>query len=290
MRTKDINTILENTISDEIKKAILSESKDYYHVMSDNQPIETFESHEEAKKFVDKHTGKNLIIDKKKYGSYDEMIDALDEMSENINENKNIKKMRKNIKEEMSSFDEEWMAKDTYDEEYSEMSPHDKFMGHQSGDEEMSEMDGIDFDTDKSMDSSSGDVKTLIDKYLTNEPEEDLSEDGMCMECGDKSMEEDESVYDEMSQYDEEESMYDEESMYEGQGMCNECGSMLNEEGMCMECGMKLNETKSKKIRLKESELVSIIKKMVMETIPGLTVTNKSREGSKKIVTNIMEK
>jgi hypothetical protein len=78
------------------------------------------------------------------------------------------------------------------------------------------------------------------------------------------------------------EETFDEEYMHEGEGMCMECGSMLNEEGMCMECGVNMNESKRKKIKLKESELVSLIKKMVMESVPGLAVTNKSREGSKK--------
>lgn len=356
MKTKDINTILENTISSEIRKAILQESKDYYHVMDNNQPIETFETYDEAKKFVDTHTGKELIIDKKKYGSYDEMIDDLDEMSEDINENIKTKKMKKNLKENMSEFDEDWTESEMYEDDSLEMSPHDKFMGQEPDYSEMSEMDVMDFDTEEEPTQSSPNVETLIDKYLVNEPEEDLSEEGMCMECGDNYMEEisedwgssdinqmNQSIHKELgnpdrmpSPFDErfndvvesavdfywsdweeyetdreslvlkakkdylrrmfseeynnlmkmfepaEESDIDESDTYEGAGMCSECGSMLNEEGMCMECGMKLNESKKRKLRLKESELVSIIKQMVMETIPGLTVTNKSREGSKK--------
>jgi hypothetical protein len=45
---------------------------------------------------------------------------------------------------------------------------------------------------------------------------------------------------------------------------CNECGGELNEEGMCNECGSgTMKESKKVKLRLTESELVSMIKKMV---------------------------
>jgi len=361
MRTKDINIILENTISNEIKKAILQETKDYYHVMDGNLPIETFESYDEAKKYIDKQTGKELIIDKKKYGSYDEMIDTLDEMSEEINENKSINKMKRKLKEGMYQFDDTSMDENWDESEMSEMSPHERFTSGQSNYDEMTEED-VDYQPNKSSDKY---VETLYDKYLNDEPDEDLSEEGMCMECGDKSMEEEDDIqmedvmdYDSsgksysdyvgsgpssdeeewfnetydviikqlgreptwheahkiggtldmaynnekqpeeaahmvLSKYfdtnvDDSESpedldeTYDEGYMYEEKDMCMECGSMLNEEGMCMECSGSMRESKKRKIRLRESELVNLIKKMVNETIPGLTMANKSKEGSKK--------
>jgi hypothetical protein len=73
------------------------------------------------------------------------------------------------------------------------------------------------------------------------------------------------------------------------EGMCNECGSPMNEEGMCNECGTGMYESKKPVLRLNESELVSLIKKMVVNTkknlseaIPGLEVTKKAQSGSKK--------
>lgn len=68
----------------------------------------------------------------------------------------------------------------------------------------------------------------------------------------------------------------------EGESMCNECGGELNEEGMCNECGMSMNESTKKTLRLSESELVSLISKMVSESVPGLEVTKKAQSGSKK--------
>jgi len=81
-------------------------------------------------------------------------------------------------------------------------------------------------------------------------------------------------------------------SMYEDDGMCSECGSELNEEGTCNECGgLMMQETKRKKVRLKESELIRLINKMVTEAmkgepglpgIPGVTVTKRAQDSSKK--------
>jgi hypothetical protein len=68
----------------------------------------------------------------------------------------------------------------------------------------------------------------------------------------------------------------DEEKM----GMCEECGGELME-GECMECGY-IRESKKKTLRLTENELVSLINKMVKESIPGLEVTKKAQSGSDK--------
>ena len=99
--------------------------------------------------------------------------------------------------------------------------------------------------------------------------EEGIDEETECYECGQK-----------------------EKSMYEDEGMCSECGGELNEEGSCDECsGLMMQETKRKKIRLKESELINLIGKMVTEAmkgepglpgIPGVTVTKMAQNSSKK--------
>lgn len=367
MKIKQLDIILENSLKEEVKNTLLNETKEYYHVMLKNKPIDTFETEEDAKDYVEKSKDKKeLLIDKKRYNSYDDMIDTLDDMSEEINENENKINMKRNLKEDIDKFemdyndlpmDEEWSESEMY-EDIDEMSPHDKFMGQQS--EEM-------YETDETNEDDL--ITTLIDKYLDKEPEAEMSEDDMCMECGDKYMEEEDDLqmeddmdydasgksysdyagdgpsaneekwYDEtyneiikhlgrepswhesskisemlgnsyadekepketaqmvLSQYFDIESddsdedydlpadldeTFDEEYMHEGEGMCNECGSMLNEEGMCMECGGSMKESKKRKIRLKESELIDLIKKMVNESIPGLTIANKSKEGSKK--------
>lgn len=73
-----------------------------------------------------------------------------------------------------------------------------------------------------------------------------------------------------------------EKDMNEGKGMCTECGSMLNEEGMCLECGGgKMYESKKKiKIRVNESELMEMISKIVMESVPGLEAVKKAHNAA----------
>jgi hypothetical protein len=51
---------------------------------------------------------------------------------------------------------------------------------------------------------------------------------------------------------------------------------------MCSECGSGMYESKRKTIRLKESELVKLITKMVNESIPGLEAAKKSHTESGK--------
>ena len=72
-------------------------------------------------------------------------------------------------------------------------------------------------------------------------------------------------------------------SVEEGTKMCNECGSMLSEEGVCNECGSgMMQESKTKKLRLTEKELVKLITKMVNESIPGLKAYEAAHSGSGK--------
>ena len=73
----------------------------------------------------------------------------------------------------------------------------------------------------------------------------------------------------------------DEEDMNENKSMCSECGGMLNEEGSCNECSGGMYESNKRTLRLTESELVSLISRMV-ESVPGVDVTKRAQKGSKK--------
>jgi hypothetical protein len=66
-----------------------------------------------------------------------------------------------------------------------------------------------------------------------------------------------------------------------------ECGGMMNEEGMCSECGSKwmgeeINESNKRILRLTESEMVNMMSRMVLESVPGIDVTKRAQKGSKK--------
>jgi hypothetical protein len=68
--------------------------------------------------------------------------------------------------------------------------------------------------------------------------------------------------------------------MSEENEMCEGCGSEMKE-GVCVECGKKITETKKKTLKLKESQLVDMIKKMVAESVPGLTITKAAQSKTK---------
>ena len=71
------------------------------------------------------------------------------------------------------------------------------------------------------------------------------------------------------------------DEMNENKGMCSECGGMMNEGGMCNECGGTMYESKKRTLKLTESELVSLISRMV-ESVPGVAITKRAQKGSKK--------
>jgi hypothetical protein len=105
MKTKEFNEIVENIISSEIRKTILEQveegKKEVYHIKCNGQPIDTYDSNEEAQEHLDKYKkdypGKQFIIEKGIYESDNDMIDKLDQMGEEIEEN-NTQDMKEPIK------------------------------------------------------------------------------------------------------------------------------------------------------------------------------------------------
>ena len=100
MKSNELNNIITKVLEEEVKNAILSESKKekkvVYHVTCEGEPLATFNSLDEAKKWCEenKHSKelkgkKKLLIDKKTYESYDHMIDTLDEMGKQLEEKEN---------------------------------------------------------------------------------------------------------------------------------------------------------------------------------------------------------
>jgi hypothetical protein len=107
MENKFLNEMVSKIISTEVRKAIIKESQEayeVYHVMCDNEPIETSKSEQGANEIVDRlkkeHPGKQFIIEKKKYKSHDDMLDKLDELGESLeeNENTNMKEIKESKK------------------------------------------------------------------------------------------------------------------------------------------------------------------------------------------------
>jgi hypothetical protein len=275
----NISNIIEESLFNEVKRAIINENKDskeMFQITCEGEPVESFESEEIAMKHLDiykkKHPKKEFIIEKVKYGSPNEMIDKLDQMGEELEKNKETNKMKKTT---VSGMAEAILsAKDKGLKEF-------KFNGK---------------------------------KYNVDESWSELEEKEMCEGgCGQGYMEEESDVEesnafvlaaDAAKDSGKEEFEFPKGSgkmhkvtikkdieVNEGKKTCSECGGMMNEEGICEGgCGSgRMEESKKTKLRLTESELVSLIKKMVVnskknlsEAIPGIEVTKKAQSGTKK--------
>ena len=105
MKISEINQIIDNVVSEEVRRAILKESKEnkkeVYHIKCEGIPLATFESEAEAEEnlpqYKAKHKGE-LIIEKGIYESQDDMLDKLDEMNDQLEETDNMKNTEMNEK------------------------------------------------------------------------------------------------------------------------------------------------------------------------------------------------
>jgi len=96
MNLSDINSLIESIAKDEVKKTILSESenskKEVYHIKLKGEPIDTFKSKEEAEEALQKYQIKEkgeLIIEPEVYESYVDMIEKMDQMGQELEEKEN---------------------------------------------------------------------------------------------------------------------------------------------------------------------------------------------------------
>ena len=285
----DIQNIINETLMDEVRRTILEEkegsgSNEVYHITCEGNPVDSFESEEDAYKhldiYKDKHPEKEFIIEKQKYNSHSDMIDKLDEMGETfeVKETKTMEKKSikvKNIAQAILDAKERGLSEikvggETYNVEESYKQLEEEEMCSECGDgpmyEELTGNQG-ELDTDDDCDIEADDLADL-----RAGKKEDVNEG-------------------------------------EGHGECNECGSPMNEEGHCDECAMmnemddetvvtsfddlgegndeevitsldQLSETKKIKLRLSENELVSLISRMVSEAVPGLDITKRVQKTS----------
>jgi hypothetical protein len=254
----DLNNINEN------------KSKEVYHITCEGEPIDTFESKEIAMKHLDiykkKHPEKEFLIEKKKYESSSEMIEKLSEMGNNeINENKKMKKIK------VSSLAEAaYMAKQKKSDKF-------KFNGQEYNlNEYWKILEEEESQCDECKQSSNENVEESNSFVLAADAARDAGKKEFEFPKGSGKMHK--------------VTLKKDIEVNEEKRSCNECGGGLNEEGMCNECGSgTMKESKKIKLRLTESELISMIKKMVekskskiVESVPGLAVTNKVKSLSKK--------
>lgn len=211
MTERELNFLLENEVSNKIKKYIF-ESKDVYHITSKGEPVQTCETEDEANKEIKnlkkKYPDKQFLIDKVTYESHDDMIEKLDEMGEKLDK----KEMKENKKKECVECSSQM---------------NEKLVGKQKK-----------IDKNKNGKIDSEDFKMLRTKKSLKEKED-------CYECSTKG------------------------DMSENK-TCPTCGKKMKK-GVCNEC----NSTS-----MTESQLFNLVKRVVMESVPGLEVYKKSHRGS----------
>lgn len=315
MKLTELNKLIESTIQSEIKNRIINENtvskKEVFHIKCEGEPVATFDTMEEANeelpKYKKSNPDKELIIEPGVYESHGDMIDKLDEMGEKL-EQQESNNMENQQPMEGNSFikamlDAKEKGEETFThddkthnvEECWKKLEEEESIGEEEetceecGDQSMKEGE------DDFLDSAYEDRTYIEDEPSMYDDMEDNKDDfeddgtcGMCNGTGVGGTPDQECPACNGSGYvnrkEEDDSDYTgENEMYEDKKMCSECGTMLNEQGMCSECGSGyMKESKKKVLRLKESELVKLISKMVSESIPGLEVTKKAQSGTKK--------
>lgn len=251
MKVSELRQIIENIVTDEVKKTIISESevgnKEVYHIKCEGIPLGTYESQEDAEndmeKFKKENPGKELIIEKGVYESHEDMLDKLDEMNDQLEETDNMENTQPMEGNEFSGALK--AAKDAGEKSFS--------------------VDGKEYDVEecwskqmeeelvggqKKLDKNhNGKIDGQDFKILKGQKSDTTEEEEECEECWNSEMKE---------------------------GTCEKCGKEL------CECGGMMNESKKKTLRLKESELVALIGRMVNESIPGLDAAKKAHVESGK--------
>jgi hypothetical protein len=329
MNLSEINNIINDVISEEIRKTIIMEStgKEVYHIKCDGEPIATFDSEEEAQEALPDYKAKNtgeLIIEKGMYESYEDMIDKLDEMGEKLEETDEINEFSGNqeepyegmgdVVEELKEKAQQLFEKGAIDdqelyeieniidnniEEYwdasmdggidvknmfiqivKDVAPHliRKKKKENTNMENQEPIDEKLVGKQKNIDKNDNGKIDSEDFKMLNKEEEECDE---CGEMNEDDMEGMDSFGDDYENLPDGESPEDE--VNEEPKMCSECGGMMNEEGACNECGgAGMYESKKKTLRLKESEMLDMIQRIVKESVPGITVTKKAQTQSKK--------
>jgi len=247
MKVSELNNIIENILSEEVKRAILNESKgeskEVFHIICDGEPYMNCDTQNEAEEHLDKlkkeHPGKQFIIEKTMYESHEDMLHKLDEMGEQLEE-----------KENTNMENQEPMEGNAFGQ---------AVLNAKEKGEKTFEFDGEQHDVEECW-------KQLEEEEMVGTMEEEEEEE--CKECG-QPMEEEGVDFEKILRGKKTE-------VAEEKTTCEKCGKEI------CECGGGMYESKKKTIRLTETELTNLIAKMVSESIPGLEATKKSHTESGK--------
>lgn len=303
MKVSELKNLIESVISKEVRNKIISESKEVYHIKCEGIPLGTYESQEDAEndmeKFKKENPGKELIIEKGVYESHDDMIDKMDEMNDQLEETEDTE-----MNEMLDTNEDPYEDMDSVVSELKEKT-HRLFKKGKITEDELYEIENIiDNNIEEYWDFSrnGSDVKNMfahivkdVAPHLVKKKEKNHMENTQPMEGNEfsgalkaaKDAGEEKFTVD-GKEYDVEE-CWSKEMSEEKEEECDECGDTEMKEGTCEKCGKELcecgsgmYESKKKKIRLKESELIQLINKMVTESIPGLDAVKSAHSADKE--------
>ncbi len=253
MKISELKQIIENVISNEVRKNIMEQAEDgnknVYHIKCEGIPLATFDSEEEANealpKYQAKHKDGELIIEKGVYESHDDMIEKFDEMNDELDEENTNQNMENEPKEGNEFSGALKAAKDAGEKTFT--------------------VDGKEYD-----------VEECWSKQMDEEEE--------CDECWGNKMEE-ETNEELKGNQDKIDANHNGEIDAQDFKILRGKESDTNEEEECDECGdSMMNETKKKRtVRITESELIKLISKMVNESVPGLQAAEKAHRESGSI-------
>lgn len=272
MKTEELKNIIKESISREIKNAILEGISGEVYIIKNKQgePIEQFETEEEAQKALETYKKDNpdqeLIIEpgeKLSFEELDKMSEKLENM-ENINETKHkghftidqVTKLATKAGNVISEAKEDLME---LCEAYEGKVPAQRVFDILE-DYDMSELTA----KIKKVEPAEGNAFSAARAEAIKNGEDEFTVDGETYPV--KDADADEAM-------DEEEECYECGDMKEEGETCEKCGKEL------CECGSMTNENK-KSIRLSESDLVKLIKKMVSEAVPGVETYEKAHKES----------
>lgn len=257
MKKNNILQQINEAISDEVRKRIIMENEasiEKFHITMDGTPIDTCDTQEEAEKVKKdyegdpKNKGKMLLIDKKTYSSYDDFIEELDSMGEKSNSpnNNEINENKMNKKEKLTDKHK--------NQEIDENEECVECGNEMPTEEEIDEFFGIKKEKKVEKPSVDSKFKKWAEKWKEGAETPEFQERSKHFEDMDRTM-----------------------ALNEKE-VCSECGKEV------CECGKQVKEGEKKKklLRLSESQMQSLIRKIISESHPGIEVTKKAQGDSKK--------
>lgn len=277
MKVSELKNLIESVISKEVRNKIISESKEVYHIKCEGVPLGTFDTEDAANEalphYKSKHDGE-LIIEKGQYESNEDMLDKLDEMNDQLEETDDMEiNEYGNIQDPFEYYDEiidEIKAKVDAWRDSGKISDQEHY-------EMYFKIDSSDYEWNY---NRGGDKVKYILIQLAKECAPHLLKKKKKETDDMENIEMNEKLVGNQSKLDKNHNgEIDTQDFKILKGQKEE----TKEEEECDECGTEMmKESKKKTIRLKESELIELINKMVTESIPGLEAVKTAHNGDKE--------